>query len=96
VITSTTVNWLAGGGQGEFPDFYDGDRIIVAVAVCDQSEKPQGKWHWEYHIIVAVVDSETPLHWNNSDGDGWCSWGWTDVIWWTPAKFDLPLEGSGP
>lgn len=91
MMPKSEIEWRPGGGQGEFPEFGDGDRIIVAVAVCDRSEKPLGKWHWEYHVIVAVVDSETPLYWNTPEGDSWCAWDWRDVEWWAIAKFDLPL-----
>lgn len=56
--------------------FEDGESYLVRVPVINQRYNRE---FMEYHIITATCDSETPVTFNDQNGDTWCAWDWEDV-----------------
>ena len=66
--------------------FYEGDRIVVAVPV---RHAPDGRLStavrkfWDISIVSVSCDDEGPLRFEDQDGNAW-GWDWSDAEWWFP------------
>ena len=66
-------------------DFEDGEQLLVALQV---SSYPDSRYAWEYHVITANCDSETPASFT-CNGESW-GWDWEDVELWLPLSRRIP------
>ena len=71
--------------------FEDGEAYLVRVPVLNQRYSRE---FMEYHIITASCDSETPVTFNDQNGDHWCAWDWEDVEAY--IKFDTLARLTQP
>lgn len=62
--------------------FGDGDQYLVAVET--QSNHRSDQYYWEYAVVTAHCDSETPVSFT-VEGE---SWGWD----WDCVRFYIPLS----
>lgn len=81
--------------------FYDGDRIIALVPVSynqNGQRTTTGRDFWDVSILTVSCDEETPIRFEDGNGDAW-GWDWTDAEWWLPlSEFTdtLPPLKDGP
>jgi hypothetical protein len=75
-----SIEWIAGGAQGNRPEMYCGDHYLVAVRVV--SDEGSREW-WEFAVIAATEGG-----WD-VDGNSW-GWSWDEVEWYVPVKFLSP------
>lgn len=61
-----------------------GDRYLVAIAL--RANDPT-KSSWEYHVVIP-----TESGFDNSDGDTWCTWTWSDVEWYIHERHLKPPQ----
>lgn len=73
--------------------FYDGDTLLVAVAVCKDYKHPEKGCQWEFHVIVITCD-EDYFSLRRPDGESWYDWGWSDIEYFVPIK--EVMEGLPP
>lgn len=70
--------WKPGPVNGYDPVEKDlvevGDRFLVLVHCVDNRTK---KDFWDAHVIIA-----TETGFDDSDGDSWGAWDWSDVSWY--------------
>ena len=68
-------------GQGDYPPMLDGDRFLVAVPL---HERCGGGFD------IDVITAKEYGGFDDSTGESWCAWDWSDVEWYIPL--DGPRE----
>lgn len=78
-----SIQWIAGGAQGNNPALYDGDQYLCAVGLRGG--------RWEFAVVTIRVDDsvDEPVAEFEVEGDVW-GWDWSDVDWYVPIKFLSP------
>lgn len=56
------------------PECEAGDRFLVLIEAVSRHSNGKKTIYWDSQVIVACEDG-----WENSDGDSWSAWSWSDV-----------------
>jgi hypothetical protein len=60
--------------------FWDGEKFLIAVLVSDNNRQTS---RYEYYVIRASCDSETPVSFVYDESDEtFDAWDWEDVDWY--------------